>query len=106
MHFLNIFFGSSKRKIKAFQLRNAIIIDVRTKEEFATGGIKNAINIPLNNIGQKIDTIKKYNKPVITCCVAGVRSRTAANILKTNGIKAINGGGWISLNKKLQFNPL
>lgn len=94
-------FGNKTNEIKDFIERGAIIIDVRSTGEFATGNIKGSKNIPLNNISGKIEEIKKWNKPVITCCLSGMRSGQAASILKQNGIECINGGGWSSLANKL-----
>jgi rhodanese-related sulfurtransferase len=101
MGLLNLLFGNKNSMIKDFQERGAIIIDVRTTGEFNQGAIKDSKNIPLQTIGSKINDIKKYNKPVITCCASGMRSGSAASILKNNGIEAVNGGGWMSLNSKL-----
>ena len=94
-------FGDKSAQIAAFKEKNAIIIDVRTYEEFAGGHIQNSKNIPLQIIESKINDIKKLNKPVIACCRTGRRSGIAAMILKKNGIEAMNGGGWNSLQSKL-----
>ena len=87
--------------IKEFIDKGAVIIDVRTPGEFQGGHIKGSKNIPLNTIGNQIDSIKKLNKPVIACCASGMRSAQATSILKSNGIEAMNGGGWSSLQNKL-----
>lgn len=94
-------FGNKSNSIQEFKDKGAIIIDVRSQGEFAGGHIKGAKNIPLNEIGNKINDIKKLNKPVIACCASGMRSSKATSILKQNGIDAINGGGWQSLQNKL-----
>lgn len=101
MGILDFLFGNKNNKIKDFQTRGAVILDVRTIKEYSQGAIVGSKNIPLQTINSKIDEIKKLNKPVITCCASGMRSGSAAVILKNNGIEAINGGGWASLNKKL-----
>jgi len=93
--------GNKSDKIKDFQSRGAVIIDVRTKGEYSQGAIPGSKNIPLQVITGKLNEIKKLNKPVITCCASGMRSGSAASILKAQGIEAINGGGWLSLSKKL-----
>jgi rhodanese-related sulfurtransferase len=77
----------------------AIILDVRSPGEFAGGHAKGSKNIPLDKISGKMNTIKKWNKPVITCCASGMRSGSAATILKRNGIDAYNGGPWQKANK-------
>jgi phage shock protein E len=94
-------FGNKSNSIQEFKEKGAVIIDVRSQGEFAGGHIKGAKNIPLNEIVNKINDIKKLNKPVIACCASGMRSSQATSILKQNGIDAINGGGWQSLQNKL-----
>ena len=94
-------FRNKSNSSQEFKDKGAIVIDVRSQGEFAGGHIKGAKNIPLNEIGNKINDIKKLNKPVIACCASGMRSSQATSILKQNGIDAINGGGWQSLQNKL-----
>lgn len=77
----------------------AIVIDVRTPGEFQSGHVKGSKNIPLNKVGQQVEKIKKWNKPVITCCASGMRSGSAASILKRQGIEAYNGGSWNSVDR-------
>jgi phage shock protein E len=72
----------------------AILIDVRTSGEYASGKPKDSKNIPLDKIGSKIDKIKALNKPIVLCCASGMRSGRATSILKSKGIEAYNGGGW------------
>jgi len=98
------FFGFGNidgEKIKEYLQNKAVIIDVRTPEEFADGHAKGSVNIPLNAVANQINKIKKYKKPVITCCRSGARSGTAANILNNNGIDSINGGPWQNVAQQL-----
>lgn len=94
-------FGNKTKKIQDFASRDAIILDVRSKAEYDGGAIPGSKHIPLQQVGAKISEIKKWNKPVITCCASGMRSASAAAVLKSNGIEAMNGGGWMSLHTKL-----
>ena len=94
-------FGNKSNEIKEFVANGAIILDVRTLEEFKEGHIKDSKNIALHSLNGEIATIKKWNKPVITCCRSGMRSAQATSILKQNGIECTNGGGWTSLESKL-----
>ena len=101
MGFFN-FFGSSNSdgdRISEYLQYDAVVIDVRTPAEFADGHVEGSLNIPLNIIANKIESIKKYNKQIITCCRSGARSGTAANILNNNGIDTINGGPWQNVNQ-------
>lgn len=102
MGFLSNLLGNKTEKISDFIERGAIIIDVRTPGEYNGGAIPGSKNIPLQNLLGQVANIKKLNKPVITCCASGMRSASAATILKNNGIEAINGGGYASLYGKLK----
>ncbi|SDX25421.1 rhodanese-like domain-containing protein [Aequorivita viscosa] len=101
MGFLDFLFGNKNKKIDDFKNRGAIILDVRSKGEYDDGAIPGSKNIPLQSLNSKIPTIKKWNKPVICCCASGMRSGSAAGILRSQGVEAINGGGWFSLSRKL-----
>jgi phage shock protein E len=80
----------------------AVIIDVRSKEEFARGHIKGSINIPLDQLRNNLNKFKDKSKPIITCCASGMRSSSAKNLLKSSGyVKVYNGGGWNSLQNWL-----
>lgn len=85
---------------KELLAKGAVIVDVRTKGEYAGGHIKGSLNIPLNNLQSQLKQIKK-DKPVITCCASGMRSASAKGILQSAGYEAYNGGGWMSLKSKL-----
>jgi len=102
MGFLDLLgFGNKTEKIQQFVANNALIIDVRSQEEYASGHILNSQNIPLHTLSSRIGEIKKLNKPVIACCRSGMRSANATSVLLQNGIEAVNGGGWESLQNKL-----
>lgn len=94
-------FFNNKNKLQDFLDRDAILLDVRTHQEYSLGSIKNALHIPLKEIPSNIETLKKKNAPIIAFCKSGGRSAIATGILKKNGIEALNGGGKNSLQKKL-----
>jgi rhodanese-related sulfurtransferase len=77
----------------------AIILDVRTEQEYNTGHIEGAINISLGTIRERyaeLDPSKTY----ITCCSHGLRSVKAESILKERGFRNVfNGGAWSDLEK-------
>ncbi|MDX1651397.1 MAG: rhodanese-like domain-containing protein [Brumimicrobium sp.] len=78
------------------------IIDVRTIQEFQGGNIADSLNIPLNEVPNRIEEIRRM-QPVILCCASGGRSGQAAEFLKGHGIECENGGGWMELNYKLNM---
>lgn len=90
-----------KTDLREVAAKGAIILDVRTKNEFQGGHIKGAVNIPLQVLQANLSKLKK-DKPIITCCASGMRSASARGVLKSNGFTEVyNGGGWNSLQHKL-----
>lgn len=82
---------------------NNIIIDVRTKAEYDNGHLKNSLNIPYDEIREKIEGITTdKSDTIIVYCRSGRRSGIAKNVLEEIGYKnVINGGAYQEL-KKLQ----
>lgn len=74
------------------------IVDVRTPGEFMGGHVAGSINIPLQEIQQRIEEIKALPQPIILCCASGNRSGQATSYLKSLGIDCSNGGSWIDVN--------
>ena len=75
----------------------AVIVDVRSKQEYASGHAKGSVNIPLDALQKRMNELPK-NKPIITCCASGMRSATAKNVLLNNGFAEVyNGGSWARL---------
>ncbi|HEU4574799.1 MAG TPA: rhodanese-like domain-containing protein [Chitinophagaceae bacterium] len=96
-------FGSRESvDLKTLYQNGAVIVDVRTPGEFKSGHIKGAINVPLQNLHNQVSSLKKLNKPVITCCLSGGRSGAAKNFLRQQGLEVYNGGGWASLQAKIR----
>ena len=87
----NLFIGPD---LKAFASNGALIIDVRTREEFKNGHHPNSINIPLSDLSGKISDLKAKQKTIIACCQSGSRSSMAVSLLRKNGIDAYNAGSW------------
>lgn len=79
--------GPALTTLQATQLinsRNAIIVDVRTPEEFASGSLPGARNVPVDKFDQKLRELKK-DKPVIVVCASGSRAGRAAAQLRAGG---------------------
>jgi rhodanese-related sulfurtransferase len=91
-----------KTDYAALVKEGAIILDVRSKGEFAAGHIKGSLNISVDTLGKNLGQLKDKQKPIITCCASGMRSASAKNILKANGYEQVrNGGSWIGLKNKI-----
>lgn len=69
---------------------SVILIDVRTKEEYAEGHIKTSINIPLDTLDSEISNYTTdVNQPLVVYCRSGSRSGAAAAWLNENGYTAV-----------------
>ena len=100
LDFIKNIFNPKKVDYKELLSGGAHIIDVRTPAEFKNGHIKNSKNIPLQQLQSEMKKLD-VKKPIITCCASGARSASAKSILQQNGFEAYNGGGWSSLQNKL-----
>lgn len=83
----------NKEELKEKINKGALLLDVRTKEEFDAGHAKGAVHIPLASLPNKLKTIQ-MNLPLIVVCESGARSAQAVRFLISNGFEAYNGGNW------------
>lgn len=60
----------------------AVLVDVRSPQEFGSGHLPNAVNVPVDELADRIDEIRGYAQPVIVYCASGMRSNRAAGILR------------------------
>ena len=68
------------------------LLDVRTVREFGNGHIEGFINIPVDELRERLDEIEK-DKPVYVICQSGLRSYIGTRILEGNGYTAYNFAG-------------
>ncbi|HWA33092.1 MAG TPA: rhodanese-like domain-containing protein [Cyclobacteriaceae bacterium] len=81
----------------------AVILDVRSKGEYATGHIPGSINISVDTLGNNVDRIRNLQKPIIICCASGVRSSRAKSLLQHNQVDNVyDGGSWSHLQSKIK----
>lgn len=85
--------------IEKIKTNESTVVDVRSPMEYAGGHVVNSVNIPVNELGFRMEEFKAMKKPIILCCASGARSGMATNILKSNGIAEVyNGGSWLDIN--------
>lgn len=81
--------GNSVSPGEATQLINredAHIVDVREVDEYATGHLPDAVNIPAGKLSERIGELDKFkDKPIIVCCASGMRSNKVCGELKKQG---------------------
>lgn len=79
--------------VKNWIAKEALIVDVRTAEEFDAGNYKASINIPLAELEQNISRFGEKEKLIIVYCRSGNRSSQAKLILEKYGYKNVLNGG-------------
>lgn len=89
------------KNIKEYLEKEAIVLDVRTDDEYNEGHVENSVHIVLDELEYEIDQLKALQKPIITCCRSGARSERAKDLLLENDIDAINGGPWQNVESYL-----
>ena len=93
MNLLSILFGKKDNSTLENALENnSFLVDVRTPSEFASGSVKGAQNIPLNEIRNQISKFKNKSE-IIVFCRSGNRSAMAKGTLEKNGISNVVNGG-------------
>jgi phage shock protein E len=81
----------------------AVVIDVRTPDEFATGHVPNAVNIPVQELPSRFGEVDKLvhgekGAPIVVYCKSGGRAAKAKTALDAAGYeKVVNGGGFKDL---------
>lgn len=83
--------------------QGAVVIDVRSPEEFESGHLPNAVNYPVQELPRRLIDVKKLtngdvNKPIVVYCGAGSRAGKAKLALEAEGYtQVVNGGGYTDL---------
>ena len=88
--------------VKLLDQEDVLFLDVRTPQEFKyEGSIKNALLIPVNDLGKKITMLEAYkSKKIIVYCRSGRRSKMATKLLKKKNFNVTNlEGGFIAWRK-------
>lgn len=84
---------------KARETAGAVLLDVRTKEEYKAGHVPGAINIPLDSLP---DAELDKSNTFYVYCLSGARSGQACSYLKGQGFEAANIGGIASYHGDLE----
>ncbi|MEY4461139.1 MAG: hypothetical protein RL429_1128 [Bacteroidota bacterium] len=72
----------------------AFLVDVRTPEEFESGHVTASVNIPLDQVAERLDEFEGKDH-IVVFCRSGNRSAMAKAILAQNGFANVtNGGTW------------
>lgn len=89
--------------VKAIRMMNdgeTLLLDVRESAEYSRGHIKDATNLPLSSLKEKLKDIMQYkDKPVLAYCATGATSGRACKTLRQAGFVNVHNiegglGGW------------
>jgi NADPH-dependent 2,4-dienoyl-CoA reductase/sulfur reductase-like enzyme/peroxiredoxin family protein/TusA-related sulfurtransferase/rhodanese-related sulfurtransferase len=81
-----------------------ILVDVRSEEEFKNGHIEGAINIPVDNLRERLNELDQ-SKMIVEYCQVGLRGYVADRILSQRGFKVLNVTGGYKSATALKFDP-
>lgn len=75
----------------------AVVIDVRTPQEFNGGHLDNAVNIPVEDLSRADLSFVDKGDHIVVYCRSGNRSGNAKQILLTKGYKHVHNGGGLQM---------
>ena len=82
------------RELRDIEMENKFLLDVRTPDEFSLGSLPGAVNIPLDELRDRIAELPK-DKMIYTFCAVGLRGYLAYRILTQHGfdkVRNLSGG--------------
>jgi CoA-disulfide reductase len=91
--------------LEGYNMDNAILVDVRTEMEFSNGHVEGAINIPVDDLRERLKELDK-NKEIIEYCQVGIRGYIADRILTQNGFKVKNITGGYKSYSTMNYKPV
>ena len=76
--------------VRLINHESAVVVDVSEPQEFKTGHIANAINIPLGGLAGRVKELEKHKgKPVVFTCRTGNRASRGAVVLRKQGFEKV-----------------
>lgn len=85
--------GADQAAVRVKIKTGALVVDVRTVAEFASGAYQGAINIPLDQVEKRLADFGDRKRAIVVYCRSGNRSGQAKVILENNGFSNVTNGG-------------
>ena len=90
--------AAAKELLKA----GAKVIDVRSPREFNSGHLRDAVNIPYREVGQRIEAIvPDKSTPLLVHCLGGGRSAIARSALRRKGYTQVHNLGSLGRARRI-----
>ena len=84
--------ASPQQVVQMINRGKTVLVDVRTPEEFATGHLRDAKNIPLADFGTRVGELdKSKGKSIVIVCQTGARADKAIALLRKAGFEDVVG---------------
>ena len=98
MRFIDLITGATiNRGVDRWRATDgAVLIDVRSEEEYGQGHIPGSVNIPLNDIKRVLQEYPEKETPIFVHCLTGSRSGQALSFLKRSGYTKVENIGGIA----------
>lgn len=81
---------------------NALVLDVRSPEEFGSGHLDGAVNVPLASLSQGVTDLEiPRDRPILAYCLSGTRSSMACRTLRAIGYTQVHNLGSLNRAKKI-----
>lgn len=77
--------SARSKEARAAIAAGALLVDVRTPDEFSAGHIDGAKNVPVDAVQRRIHEFGNKKRTVVVYCRSGARSSAAKRILEANG---------------------
>lgn len=87
--------GVSSEDAKQLVKDGAVLLDVRTTGEFSQGHLPGAINVPVQDLDQRLDELDP-KKSYVVYCRSGARSARAKRLLESKGFSGVSDLGAMS----------
>ncbi len=79
--------------------KGAVLLDVRDRDEYASGHIPGSVNVPVGEIETVVSVIPDRKSPVFAYCLSGARSGRAVRKMQSMGYTSVKSIGGISAYK-------
>jgi rhodanese-related sulfurtransferase len=84
---------STARTARELVACGAVLLDVRSPEEFRGGHVPGALNVPLHELAARLDAVGPRERAVVVYCRSGRRSAEAAQLLRRCGFRQVHDMG-------------
>ena len=75
-------------EVDDYRERDFMLLDIRTTSEFALGAIPDSVNIPIDELRERIDEVTRHD--ILAICQVGIRGHSASLLLNELGFNALN----------------